>query len=76
MLDIIMARRQDDNERRDKRTTFFWRTGQWGSGSTGKQAKNYKKHKKRPGQLQLYIYVLKNEWICFLLFFFSFYFAR
>ena len=27
-LDIIMARRQHDNERRDKRTTFFRRTGQ------------------------------------------------
>ena len=44
-LDIIMARGQHDNEKRDKWTTFFRRTGQWGSGSTGKQAKNYKKHK-------------------------------
>ena len=44
-LDNIMARRQHDNERRDKWTTFFRQTGQWGSGSTGKQTKNYKKHK-------------------------------
>ena len=27
-LDIIMARRQDDNERKDKRTAFFRQTGQ------------------------------------------------
>ena len=44
-LDIIIARRQQDKEKRDNWTTFFRRTGQWGSGSTGKQAKNYKKHK-------------------------------
>ena len=44
-LDIIMAIRQHDNERRDTWTTFFRQTGQWGLGSTGKQTKNYKKHK-------------------------------
>ena len=44
-LDIIMARRQHDNERRDKWTAFFRRIGLWRSGSTGKQAKNYEKHK-------------------------------
>ena len=38
MLDIIMARKQHDNKRKDKRTVFFRQTGLWGSGSTGKQA--------------------------------------
>ena len=52
-LDIIMTRRQDDNKRKDKRTAFFRQTGQWGSGSTGKQAiKLLKTQLKRPGQLQ------------------------
>ena len=52
-LDIIMARRQQDIKKRDKRTAFFRQTGQWGSGSTGKQTrKPLKTHKKRPDQLQ------------------------
>ena len=38
MLDITMARRQDDNKRKDKRTAFFRQSGLWESGSTGKQA--------------------------------------
>ena len=43
-LDIILARSQQDNKRRDKWTTFFRQTGLWGSGSTGKQAKKLLKH--------------------------------
>ena len=37
-LDITMARKQDDNKRKDKRTALFRQTGLWESGSTGKQA--------------------------------------
>ena len=47
MLDIIMARRQHDNEKRDKWTTFFRRTGQWGSGSTGSRLRTIKNTNKK-----------------------------
>ena len=51
-LDIIMARRQQDNKKRDKRTSFFRQTGLWGSGSTGKQAiKLLKTHTKKKTRL-------------------------
>ena len=33
-----MARKQDDNKRKDKRTALFRQTGLWESESTGKQA--------------------------------------
>ena len=39
MLDITMARKQDDNKRKDKRAALFRQTGLWESGSTGKQAR-------------------------------------
>ena len=37
-LDIPIAKRQQDNKNKKKRTSFFRRTGLWVSGSTGKQA--------------------------------------
>ena len=84
-LFITMTKRQDDNKRKDKRTALFRRAGLWGSGSTGKHAiKILKTEKKTKSATMVYIYIyiyiciyaLKIQWICFLLFFFSFCFAR
>ena len=48
-----MARRQDNNKRKDKWTALVRRAGLWGSGSTGKLLKT----QKRRSQLQWYIYI-------------------
>ena len=52
-----MARRQDNNKRKDKWTALFRRARLWGSGSTGKHAIKLLKTQKRRSQLQWYIYI-------------------
>ena len=60
-LDITMARRQDHNKRKDKRTALFRRAGLWGSGSTGKHAikllKTQKKDEVSYNGIYIYIYI-------------------